>query len=584
MRKGFWSLLAVALFLSLGAKQTEKSYWAEHFDVTAEVLAGGDLDVHEQVVFNFQGGPFTFVFRELPTQATDGIVDIVASIDGRVLLQGNGPGQVEIDHGSPIRITWHMEPTSNTARTFDLDYRMLGAVRQEQNADLLWWRPLPVDYEYRIASSQTVISYPAGWPLAAQPSVEQGQASAAVEPGRVVFSAAGLGPNESLTIMVPFQPGAVLAGPPAWQAQQQEAARQEAQRRAEQNDRAWIWLALGGLVLAAGIGSLYQTLKPYRRQERQIKGLAYEPPSDLPTSGGLAPALAGALRSKSGSVTWTQALATLFDLAGRGYLVIEQLPKRRWTGHDFLIRRIQGRPEQLAGLRPHETSLMALLLEDKKGIARDSVKVSKLNNLISSKRWKRFEKSMEAELIAAGLLSEARMKARGRTMALSLVPMALILAVVAIMALFFSAFGWWPLATAGALFVLTFVWLLGGATLSALSDQGARTAAGWEPFYRYLKQVSRGKAAPANEDEFEGYLPYATAYGLLHAWARRFEKRGWTETPAYFRPLAQADQRPMAAFVAMAAATSSSGGSASTGAAGAAGAGGAAGGGASGAG
>ena len=80
MRKGFWSLLAVALFLSLGAKQTEKSYWAEHFDVTAEVLAGGDLDVHEQVVFNFQGGPFTFVFRELPTQATDGKGQISVSV------------------------------------------------------------------------------------------------------------------------------------------------------------------------------------------------------------------------------------------------------------------------------------------------------------------------------------------------------------------------------------------------------------------------------------------------------------------------------------------------------------------------
>ena len=365
-----------------------------------------------------------------------------------------------------------------------------------------------------------------------------------------------------------------MTAPPAWQAQQQEAARQAAFQRAEQNDRAWIWFVLGGVVLLGGSALLYLAVTPYRRQVKKIEGLAYEPP------GGLAPAIAGALRSDSAAVTWELALGALFDLAGRGFLAIEQLPKRRWTGNDFLIRRL----DKEGDLRPHEAGLIALLLEDKHGNEQDSVKISKLSNLVSNKRWKRFEKSLEGELIAAGLLSETRKTARSRTMTLSLLPMLLALPVGLVLVLFHSAFGWWPLVLAWALLLLAIIWLVGGGTISALSDEGANTAAKWQPFYRYLQQVSKGKSAPANEGEFEGYLPYATAYGLLHAWAKRFEKRGWTETPAYFRPLHGAGQPSMAAFVALTAAASSSGGSASSSAAGAAGAGGAAGGGASGAG
>lgn len=579
MRRWLWVFLAVSLFLSLGAVQAEKRYGAERFDVTAEVLAGGDMHVHENVVFDFQGGPFTFVFRDLPTQATDGIVDIVASVDGRALPPGDGPGQVEIAYGNPIRVTWHMEPTSNAAREFGLEYRMLGVVRQEQNSDLLWWRPLPVEHEYAIGSSRTVVSYPPEWPLASQPSIEQGQAMVSGESGQIVFSAGALGPNESLTVSIPFQSASVLSGPPAWQAQQEAAARQEALRKAQQDDRAWIWFALSALAVGGGIALLFPAVAPYRRRVEEIKGLAYEPPTDL------APAIAGVLRSSWAAVTWEQALGALFELAGRGYVTIEQLPKRRWSGHDFLIRRLDGgNTGREDGLRPHEAALMSLLLVDKKGLQQQSVKVSKLNNLVSSKRWKRFEKRMEAEMIAAGLLDERRKNARGRIMALALIPMLLIVVVLAVMLIFLNAFGLWPLVLAGALVIVIIAWLVGGGSISALSDSGALQAAEWEPFYRYLKQVSKGKSAPANEDEFELYLPYATAYGLLRAWAKRFEKRGWTETPAYFRPLHDAGQRPMAAFVAMTAATSSSGGSASTSAAGAAGAGGAAGGGASGAG
>ena len=56
-------LLLCALPLSVGAA---KSYTAERFDVDWNLTENGTLEVTETVVFRFAGGPFTYVYRELP--------------------------------------------------------------------------------------------------------------------------------------------------------------------------------------------------------------------------------------------------------------------------------------------------------------------------------------------------------------------------------------------------------------------------------------------------------------------------------------------------------------------------------------
>jgi uncharacterized membrane protein len=135
---------------------------------------------------------------------------------------------------------------------------------------------------------------------------------------------------------------------------------------------------------------------------------------------------------------------------------------------------------------------------------------------------------------------------------------------------------------AASLFLLGLVGVIAGVALSPLTDEGATVAAGWKQFADHLKEVSRGKAAVSGPQMFQRFLPYAAGFGLLQAWAKWFQKRGWTELPPYFTALSQADDGGVSAFVAMAAATSTSGGSAAGGAGGAGA--GAAGGGASGAG
>ncbi|MCA9926407.1 MAG: DUF2207 domain-containing protein, partial [Anaerolineales bacterium] len=180
-RKVLFSLLVVfGLFVTRAASQQvaaqEKSYSADRFDVDVVVQGDGSLLVTETVEFDFVGKPFTFVFRELPTDHTDGITNIVASVDGHIYPEGTNAGQVEITGRDPIRVEYHFEPTVNTSRTFVLQYTMLGVVRQEEGADLLIYQPLPDSYEYTIDSSVVTVRVPETAVLAADPTITAGNA------------------------------------------------------------------------------------------------------------------------------------------------------------------------------------------------------------------------------------------------------------------------------------------------------------------------------------------------------------------------------------------------------------------------
>jgi hypothetical protein len=435
---------------------------------------------------------------------------------------------------------------------------MLGVVRQAENADLLLYQALPDSYEYTIASSTITFSYPPSAEIQGDVRVTTGNGQWQRFENQVVVTAQDLGPEETLIVEIPFAPGSLITEAPAWQ------RRQMAEREA------WpLWLAAAGVILVLGVLVLAAVYRHYRPETREAPRLVYEPPSDLP------PALAGAINGSGAEPAWSNALATLFDLANRGVLQIEELAEKKWFGRrDFVIRRVS----DPAGLRPHERGLMEVLFETKRGSSAE-VKLSDLSGRISSQKWKRFAEPLKAEMKDAGFISPQRKAARGGMIGGGVVLILLSLG----MAIAVAIWNYPPmLALAGGLFLLGLVVSIAGATLSTLTDEGATKAAVWQRFADHLKEVTKGNAAVSGPGMFQRFLPFAASYGLLEAWAKWFQKEGWTELPPYFHALARAGEDGVAAFVALAAASGSSGGSAA-GAAGAAGAG-AAGGGASGAG
>jgi prepilin-type N-terminal cleavage/methylation domain-containing protein len=325
------------------------------------------------------------------------------------------------------------------------------------------------------------------------------------------------------------------------------------------------------LFLVVGTLSAVWVWRSHQPQLKKSTAVYYEPPTDLP------PAIAGVLNGSGASPSWANALATLFDLAERGILTIEEIEKQsRFSGQDFNVVLLK----EPGSLRPHEQGLLNLLFETKEG-RETAVKLSKLSSAVTGSQWKKFAEPLEAEIKAAGYIDAERKSRRTRVMVGSFVYLIVAVLSMILTAIFENQFGMWPMAVAVSFFALFIILISTGISLTILTDEARLMADEWQSFYQHLKDVTRKKAAVGETNMFNRFLPYAASYGLLHQWAKFFQKEGWTELPPYFHALNRADDGGMAAFVAMTAASSSSGGSAAG--AGAAGAG-AAGGGASGAG
>lgn len=557
-RKIFMGLLCCVLFFTIAA-QDDKSYRAERFDVNVAVQPDGSLNVEENVVFNFTGGPFSFVFRELPTDHTDGITGIQAGVDGAPWPEGTGPGEVEITGRNPIEIVWHLSPTSDVVQTFDLSYRMLGVVRRGEEADILDWQALPDEYEYNIDSSRVTLLFPPGAQLIGEPEVTAGDATITTGTDRVTFDMQDLSPGDPLVVRLAFAPGAFTGEPPIWQTQRQA-----------QNSRAWIWFVAAALLLVGGFFAFYRAARPFTRPAVKADSYLYKPPLDL------APALAGYLANPS--IGWHTGLATLFDLAGRGYVEIEQIREKSiLRSPEFAISLIK----QPQDLRPHEQALVDLLFTDKAGVEQDVVTLSEMGRLVTSSRWKEFTQGLEKEAEQEGLADPAAKRRQKQLTGWGVVILVLAIPLLVPAFLLRDAFGLWTLVTVAAVFLLGLLGVIFAMSISPLSDKGYQYASAFEPFRRLIKDVARNRATLPDLTYYHAYLPFAAAYGHAEQWVKGQEKSDFQQVPAYFRA-ATASGTEMAAFVAVISAASHSGGAASA-AAGAAGAG-AAGGGASGAG
>ena len=317
----FWLsvfLLTVLLLTAAVAGAQEKSYSAGRFDVDMVVEDGGSVLVTETIDFDFVGGPFTFVFRDLLTDHTDGITVLSTSVNEVPYSSGENPGQVEIRAGNPMRITWHLEPTSNSSRSIVLTYRADGVLRQANGSDELQWQALPDSYEYFIGQSRTVVDYPVTTAQVAEPFLLAGTAVLSQSENQVTFSQQNLQPNTPFVFRLQFEPGSLISAPPNWQAEQAAAAAERDEIMAQLP----YWIALGLLIFGAGIVPM---LVYYRRNSPipvESTMTVLEAPSDL------APAMAGSLVYNGADASWNQAQGTMFSLAERGGLQFEELPEK----------------------------------------------------------------------------------------------------------------------------------------------------------------------------------------------------------------------------------------------------------------
>ena len=546
-------LLTLLLCIGAAAPAAAKDYYASRFDSRIQVRDDGSLLVTETIVFVFESGTFRRVFRTIPTRRTDGIEFVSAAMDGQPFARGGEAGQVEVRRKNGLRVEWHFTPVADSSHTFELVYVARGVIRQDDGVDLLAWRALPTEHEYRIAES-TVEILAAAAPLATTMKTRRVEGATAVTPGdgAVTISAASIRRNGWIEPHLRYPLGALIEAPPAWQ-----------QRRIQHMARAPTWAAVAGGIFMMGLVLLIGLRQGYDAPPR-TSGTTWAsliPPDDL------APALAGTIVS-NGHVHLQHAMAALFGLAERGVIAIKEQPKGTFGGRQFDITR----GARTAHLAPHESTLLDILFKDA-----GQTSLSKARTAMM-RQWKTFRAAVEAEMHDAGLTDTRRRAHRKRYVTLGVI--AMIAAAAACLAAlpFVDRFGAWPMLVALAILLVAFASFIFAAAETPLSNEGVRRGEAWRGYQRHLKDPQqiepRWGASAAAEARI---LPYAVALGLAAAWAK-FMKKRHVQLPAWFQPASTTDGGPaFAAFIA-------TGGSGGHGGAAGGGAGGAAGGGGSGAG
>jgi len=539
IRRIFATIFFLAILFFWGARPAlaDESYSAENYNVTIVMLADGTLNVTETIFFRFGDESFTYVFRELELANLDKIDQVQASMDGQALPLGTQAGEVEIEYGKPIKVTWHFAPTSNSTHEFTLLYRVQGAIRKEATADVLIWRAIPEAHEYTIEHSLIRVEYPEA--ITPQNTPVLSGVSTESEAGHraVVFTTQPIDADTAVDIEAHFPPGSLASQPPAWQTQQEKTDRQVFRALP-------FGLGAAGLTGLMGLISILLLAGGFRRQPGAV--MMRQPGSTPPRS--IPPALAAHLANKG-----TTYLGTLFDLARRGVVRIEEGPKK-WGSRTFQIVHLQAN-EPLA---PHEQVFVESIFRKAK---EDRVDLSEISSLAYNSK---FSEAINQELTAAGWRDPERITRRNRFLGLNSVVVVLGLLALGAGLLVggisianeseLVIFAGVLTGTGAAASGIGVFGLLAAAFISTLSDEGVREAAARNGFAEVLHNLARGRGETTPE-LFERYLPFAAGFGIATEWAKHFQKMANLPLPAWFQGL-QAGQDDGSFVVLLAAITS----------------------------
>ncbi|HID86301.1 MAG TPA: DUF2207 domain-containing protein, partial [Anaerolineae bacterium] len=251
-------VLALLLLLVGTAQAQDKSYYWERLDVEITVLPNADMEIVETQEFVFIGGPFRYVYRDIPTDKLEAITDVEVWEGDRQYAPGRKGEYTYATsrEGDTFRITWWYPSTRDTTRTFTLKYTVKGGLRIYEGGDQVWWKAVFPDRDVPVRSSTVTIHLPADFSADQLKIASYGApAESRIVDGRtVVFEARNIAPGEELEVRVQFPHGVVQAAPPAWQAAADRRTAYEEQTKPLVN---LVLGFLGLLVAVAGSAGLY---------------------------------------------------------------------------------------------------------------------------------------------------------------------------------------------------------------------------------------------------------------------------------------------------------------------------------------
>lgn len=512
LRKGARTLTLLAVVLTGAASLQARSLVIQSFQANIEVQPNGEMIVAEIIKARFSGS-WLGIYRTIPIDyRTPSGFDYKLLID---ILSVTDPMGHTLRHqirrqGHFRRIQIWVPGAVNTSKTVVIRYRVYNGLRFFEDHDELYWNVTGNEWVVPIEAASAMIHMPAGVQglraaaYTGSFGSTQHDADVQINGNTVeVDTRRRLNIRQGLTVAVAWDPGVV----------HRPSTLQKAFLFFRSN---WIF-GFPLLVFAVMFWLWFTRGRDPRR--RPIVPL-YEPPEQM------TPAEVGTLVDNQPNQR--DIIASLVDLAVRGYLVIEETEKKQflgfWSSKDYIFEQQEA---DWSKLLPHEREILTGIFGS--GLTK-RVALSDLHNkfyrelpliqadifdrLVERKFYtKRPDKVQRTYLFLAIMLAGAGMFVAGSSF-LDLSPLSVIL----------SCF------ISGAV-VGVFGWLMPARTPS-----GARALEKILGFEEFLGRVEsdRFKRMITGPEMFEKFLPFAMALGVEKHWAAAFATM-LTEPPNWYR-------------------------------------------------
>ncbi|MBA2769935.1 MAG: DUF2207 domain-containing protein, partial [Sporichthyaceae bacterium] len=501
------------------------------YDVQLDIRADGSLEVRESIGYDFGSQERHGILRTIPVRLPfDNDHDRVYEIDEfRVTSPTGAPTEVERSEGGGIASYRIGDPDTTVTglQAYTVEYVVRGALNAFEDHDELYWNAIGNDWDVRVERPTVTVRAPAA--ITAQacfagptgsslPCEALGQGQGPDAETMTAGQPAGLKAHQALTVVVGLPKGAVTSTGPVLE--ERWTLRRALTPTPMTGSLATLLLVPG----LAAIGWLVGTRGRDRRYAGLTPGIvdptsaAREEPVPLAGAGavavqftppeGLRPGQVGTLLDERANPL--DVTATIVDLAVRGHLRIEELPRRGWfSSRDWRLVRLPGGEGQL---RPYEQLLYDGLFE-----TGDEVLLSSLKKQFAA-RLQKVQSALYDEVTAAGWFRGRPDKVRGRWQAGG----------------FVLAFGggwltfalsrqlhWAPVGIAVMLVGATL--FLVGRRMPARTARGSAVLVQARGFREYIRTAEAEQLRfEEGQDIFSRYLPYAVVFGEAERWVRVF--------------------------------------------------------------
>lgn len=518
-------LLLAVLPAGPAAAQTQERIQSYRVDIEI-TQPRGDLLVTEVINYNFGANERHGIFRNFPVRFTyDERFDRVYPVE--IVSVTGSPGtpdgyEESTENGNLVLRIGDPDEAISGLRQYTIVYRVEGALNAFGDHDELYWNAIGFGWEVPIENVNVSVLAPADVTEVAcfaGPERSNFDCGSARRDGREAsFSHAGLGPFEAVTVVVGIPSGVVER--PAPVLDERWSFRRAFEVTPFTGAGALTILVLLGWLLYHRMGKRGRDRRfagypvdaamarsgpeePVGLLERPVIPVEYLPPENL------RPGEVGTLVDEEAHTL--DVIATIIDLAVRGYLRIEVVPKEGLFGKtDWRLHKLR----DSEGLKPYEERLFNALFDDNP----ESVLLSDLKNKFATD-LRGVKDALYKEVVEQGWFTTRPDRVRQTWVGIGVAVLVLGTAFLAAVAAF-THFGLMaiPFPLAGLAI------LVGAHRMPSKTGKGTAMARRVNGFRRFIEESEKDRARFAEEKHlFSEYLPYAVVFGATKKWAKAFE-------------------------------------------------------------